>query len=258
LTSSQGWNTLDYGNGIYVTRSSVASLLATSTDGIAWVQSANSSTRLRISTFGLSATDTTTSSAFTFVPSFFNGNLFIAQSLDGINYRDYSTGLWTGTYFVGGIGYGNNRFIVPKQNSTDVIVISAGFGSTTLQAESVTLPSSSDWGDVAYGNGIFLITSNGSTGGAISQDNGINWSLVTLPAFGNSSYFNTKVIYGGGRFFAVAGGSDVKIAAFSTDGQTWTTKNLPITGSWSAPIYYNGKYITFLNNGDKGAYINYI
>jgi len=251
-----GWSTLDYGNSIYLSRTSIASLVATSTDGINWNTYSNSTAGIQNGTFGLSATFTTTGGAFTFVPAFWTGNLRFSQTQNGIDFTISSVGSWTGSYTVGGIGYGNKRYVVPKANSTDVMIISAGFGSASIQAESKSLPSVSNWSQVAYGNGIFLVISDDSTAGAISSDNGNTWSSVTLPAFNDSSYFSTRVIFGGGRFFAV-GGFNSAIAAFSTDGQRWFTKNLPVTGGWAAPAYYNRKYVTFLKNSNVGAYIDF-
>ena len=65
-----------------------------------------------------------------------------------------------------------------------------------------TLPSSSNWVSVTYGNGMFVAVANGSTAAAYST-NGSTWTASTLP----SSSTWQSVTYGNGMFVAVAYGS---------------------------------------------------
>ena len=71
-----------------------------------------------------------------------------------------------------------------------------------------TLPSSSNWRSVTYGNGLFVAVESGGTAAATSPD-GVTWTARTLPS--SSNWYS--VTYGNGLFVAVASGST---AAMST------------------------------------------
>ena len=84
-----------------------------------------------------------------------------------------------------------------------------------------TLPSSSNWKGLAYGNGRFVTVSNTSgTKAAISLD-GSTWTATTLP----TTHTWSSVQYGQGVFFAVADDSTT-VCATSEDGINWTTRAL--------------------------------
>jgi hypothetical protein len=80
-----------------------------------------------------------------------------------------------------------------------------------------TLPSSSNWNSIAYGNNRFVAISNTSGTIAAYSLDGITWTASTLPA--TASW--TKVTYGQGVFLAV---STTTAAATSPDGVTWTLR----------------------------------
>ena len=44
------------------------------------------------------------------------------------------------------------------------------------------------------------------------------------------------------------------IAAYSTDGITWTAATLPSATYWQNVTYGNGKFVVVANNSDKAAY----
>lgn len=96
-----------------------------------------------------------------------------------------------------------------------------------------SLPASSTWDDVAYGEGRFLAVGYGSI--ARSMDNGKTWSSVTQQAINDAR----SIAYGNGVFVAAGFGE----AAFSTDsGTTWTESEVP-KGNWSAICYGGGKFV---------------
>jgi len=96
-----------------------------------------------------------------------------------------------------------------------------------------SLPASSSWDDVAYGEGRFLAVGDGSI--AYSVDNGKMWSSVTQQAIDDAR----SIAYGNGVFVAAGFGE----AAFSTDrGATWTAAEVP-KGNWSAICYGGGKFV---------------
>ena len=74
---------------------------------------------------------------------------------------------------------------------------------------------------------------------ASSIDMGASWTASTLPAIGSTEW--SKVTYGNGRFVAV--GKNTKKSAFSFDGVTWYTGNLPLTGNWNSVAYGAGLFV---------------
>ena len=71
---------------------------------------------------------------------------------------------------------------------------------------------------------------------------------VALPA--SAKWYS--VCYGNGKFVVVARNST--IAAYSTDGITWTQATLPISKNWSSVCYGNGKFVAVASNTDIAAY----
>jgi len=106
-----------------------------------------------------------------------------------------------------------------------------------------TLPQSTGWTSVTYGNGTFVAVAYGNYIAATSTD-GITWTQhPTLPAFGSWS----SVTYGDGTFVAVL--MNTNIAATSTDGgQTWTQRTLPVTVFWESVTYGNGTFVAVAGN----------
>ncbi|HMZ58479.1 MAG TPA: Ig domain-containing protein, partial [Leptospiraceae bacterium] len=109
-----------------------------------------------------------------------------------------------------------------KTASIGILITSNGSSWTAR-----TLPSSSGWTSVTYGNGIFVTVST-STAAASSTD-GITWTARTLPSSSNWS----SVTYGNGVFVTLANSSSTA-AASSTDGITWTARTLPSSQPWTS------------------------
>ena len=88
-----------------------------------------------------------------------------------------------------------------------------------------TLPSSSTWTWVCYGDKLIVAIANGTAAG--SSPDGITWTARTLPTSVNWQ----SVTYASGTFVAVASGSDN--SATSSDGVTWAAGgSLPSASSW--------------------------
>ena len=116
-----------------------------------------------------------------------------------------------------------------------------------LECKGSTMPSSSNWSSVTYGNGRFVAVGNGSNTAAYSTD-GITWTAVTMPSSGHW----ISATYGNGRFVAVA--SRDTTAAYSTDGITWTAVTMPSSGHWSFVTYGNGKFVAVAYGSNTAAY----
>ena len=99
--------------------------------------------------------------------------------------------------------------------------------STGLPWLASTMPSSAQWGSVAFGNGVFVAIEvvqppNTTTTAAVSSD-GINWSASTLP----SSLRWTQIAFGNGIFMVVSS----SVVATSSNGTSWSTHALTNTGN---------------------------
>ena len=97
-----------------------------------------------------------------------------------------------------------------------------------------TLPMSSLWMNIVYGDGKFVAFANSSNQAAYSTD-GISWETTTLPSSANWR----TVAYGGGKFVALTYNNTNK-AAYSADGIHWTATTLPASANWVDVAYGNG------------------
>ena len=149
------------------------------------------------------------------------------------------------TYTTGSIA---NRFAAVVNNSNQ-----AAYSDDGITWTATTMPASSSWFSVTYGNDKFVAIAYGSNQAAYSTD-GINWTASTMP----SSLNWYSVTYGDGKFVAVATGSNQ--AAYSTDGITWTATTLPASSSWFSVTYGEINTLTEVQisiggQGTPGAYV---
>ena len=104
-----------------------------------------------------------------------------------------------------------------------------------------TLPVSTNWQSVTYGNGLFVAVAQSTSIAATSPD-GITWTQRVLPV----STTWQSVTYGNGVFVAVA--ISTSIAATSPDGITWTQRVLPVSTGWYSVTYGNGLFVAVAYN----------
>ena len=100
-----------------------------------------------------------------------------------------------------------------------------------------TLPSSSNWQSVTYGNGVFVAVSSTAGTIAATSPDGITWTARTLPT--SAAWYS--VTYGNGLFVATATGPSTA-AATSPDGITWTARTL-LSRNWGSVTYGNGLFV---------------
>lgn len=132
-----------------------------------------------------------------------------------------------------------------KANASDLAVKQDRLD--TLNWLASTLPSNSTWKAIAYGNGVFVAIANDSNKTAYSTD-GENWTETTnLPS--ESSWYS--ITYGNGKFVAVAYGT---VAAYSSDGITWTAATLPSSRNWCSVAYGNGMFVAIAGSSNIAAY----
>gem|GEM_PF-5599184 len=266
MISSANWQSLAYGNGVFLAVAISSTAAAYSTDGINWYPATLPGVAPWMSvTYGngvFVAISQTTSAAY---------------STDGINWHAttipfLNTGNWTS------VAFGNGVFVVVADYlgaaalystdgktwtasstppSSDLNWNSVTFGNpngiptyaavcdggqavayssdgNNWTTSTAALPSSANWQSVAYGNGIFVAVVDGATTAAYSTD-GKTWAIAETLLPSPSSWMS--VAYGNGVFVAIAQSGE---AAYSIDGKNWTTASIPLTGSaWESLAYGN-------------------
>lgn len=260
------WNSVAYGNGIFVAVSYYDGLVATSTDGVNWttknivnavnwesVMFANGrfiitpryETITATSIDGISWTLGTVPEDRLWCSAAYGNGIFlmvsgkaedledrVAISSDGITWTQTSLpffSLWDS------VTYGNSRFLAVDY-SGNTATSSDGITWTTSQL------SGSGWSSATYGNGFFILVNN-INGEVAHSYNGSSWTTGNLPI--NASW--SSVTYGNGIFLALATNSN--IVATSTTGYDWTLRTLPTSADWQSAAYGNGIFVAVAANG---------
>ena len=222
MPSSSSWNSVAYGNGIYVAISSTSGTIAASSpDAITWTaRTLPSSNVWRSVAYGngtfVAIADSTASAA---------------TSIDGITWTAQTLPSSSGWICV---AYGNGLFVAVANGPSTIAATSTDGITWTAR----TLPSSLNWKSVVYGNGIFVAVSTTLGTVAATSVDGVTWTARTLP----SSQIWQAVAYGYGVFVAVA--ASTSTAATSADGVTWTARSLPSSSAWGSIAYGNGIFVT--------------
>lgn len=154
----------------------------------------------------------------------------IATSSDGIIWEGTTlaaTHLWFDIKYIDGIFYSVDK--------TDKI-----YYSTDGKVWNYYTVSVSNLSSIAYGNGIIVITTGGSTGNSVTSSDGINWTVNTN-VLANGNWF--VLAFGNGRFIAASYNTDY--SAWSTDGVVWNSVTLPHVQNWTGLVYheYNDTFI---------------
>ncbi len=226
--ASQGFNTIAYGNGVYVaggTPTGSGNSFATSTDQITWTGRGGSTNMTNVNqiTYGngifiavgskgtagstiMKSTDGVTWTILTNVygsylgrcVAYYQGRWIVGGSAYyGINYSDDNGTTWTNSsssYSIystqtNAIAYGNNILVSVGQGTVNTLAISTDFG-VSWTGKGILLSGSGN--DVKYIDGLWLAVGgdNVSTGNIIvkSTDNGTTWTQV---ATSNTSYFTS-------------------------------------------------------------------
>lgn len=118
---------------------------------------------------------------------------------------------------------------------------------------SVDLPSSGQWVNPAYGNGVYVTAKYDSAEAAYSMD-GITWASVDLPISGQW----VGCTYGNGRFVLVGNTTSTSHAcvATSTDGISWPVNGTGYIGTvanWIGPIFDGTRFIVIGCDDGSGA-----
>lgn len=224
-TTSTTWNSIAFGNDIFVAVSSGTENFAYSSDGTTWTGI----------TVGVNAVWNSV--------KFVNGR-FVAVAGDGVIGVSANGSSWSfpnvTAYEFTDIAYGNGKYIITC-SGTNVALSSTDLDSFSV----VNLPEGADWNAIEYGKGIFVMTSFGDSSSlnTVYSEDGTTWAATTIPGSVKS------LAYGNNRFVAIAGGFTGSSDSFiSFDGATWIqsdygTVNDPLVDNWQDICYGQGLFI---------------
>jgi hypothetical protein len=171
------------------------------------------------------------------IPIWYDGTTYWSITGQGANQTytsspDGTTWTWTNSPVVPATAF--DRFNTAWSGTTAVVVGAPGIVTATNECLEGpdptnltirTMPTSSPWSDVAYGNGVFVAVSYGTDQAATSPD-GITWTARTLPSVREWN----AIIFNGSTFAAISGdGITSAVVATSTDGIAWTEVTTGVT-----------------------------
>ncbi len=216
------------GGRFFVTPSGAGDTGYTSTDGINW-------TAITFPTAGMNWTGIDYGNGIYFAISF--GFTHAASSTDGITWTARSLPNLVGANSWESLAFGDDWFVIINRSSDNAYRTQDGitYSTAALGASGVT-----DWFNVCFGDGVFVVTQPDTNKIARSTDAGATWATVTAPIIDEFFY----MAFGGGYFVAQANPSERSL--ISTDGGlTWDDSyDLPSVGSsnWGNVTYGNGKF----------------
>jgi len=222
---ASSWGCGTYGNGLYILPITASTSYATSSDGYNWTTRTSPQILQGSIAYGNGVFIATV-----------NTSPLLLTSTDGINWTTYTPIAdvnWTNVQFL------NNLFVLTCRHTTYIMRSTTGLSGSWIMA---TLPSSSDWLNVAYGNGLYIVIAHNNNVIATSPD-AITWTQRNLPV----STTWTCVAYGNGIWVAL---SYTMNMATSPDGITWTARTARVNVAWNAFRFINGTFIAVAANSN--------
>jgi hypothetical protein len=137
----------------------------------------------------------------------------------------------------GYVGAGSNVFVNVYDNNQ-------AYSYDGLEWNLVSFPLYGNWTNIAFGNGVFVMS--GASNQAYSTDNGLSWNYPDVQLPGTW----TAAAYGNGVFILTS--AYFNNQAYSTDyGITWEYVDSALYGNWYGAAYGNGVFVMV---GDALAY----
>lgn len=226
IVGSKMWNSVAYGNGIFVVGGENGYVTTSTDEGTTWLAPK------QLVTTGAWGSAIYANGSFMML-NFHTGKL--ATSTDGITWtiRDtYSLEYWRS------LAYGNGIYVAVGPSYGTIMTSTDGKTWTKRTVGSMT------WQDIAYGNGIFIAIADGCF--ITTSTDGITW---TNP----KRIFNAErgyeiITFGNGKFVVAEGYRGN--TQTTTDGVTWTTPNTSSgNNSWQDIAASNGKFILVGSDG---------
>jgi len=168
------------------------------------------------------------------VPS--SGTGFFQTSTDGITWtqRPLFGSLASVTNW-SGIIYANGYFLALPNSFVSGAVSTDGVNWSVS-----TMPVNTTWAQPAYGNGVWVIISQG---GSVytSQSPAGPWNAITTLGGGSATY--SSVAYGNGVFVSISDNSTNASYYSINNGISWTTTATTLIGSFTSITYGNGVFV---------------
>lgn len=223
---SGNWNSVAYGNGIYVAVGSSGVISYSTDNGATWTAATSPS---------LSNWSGVAYGNGMFV-AVAKGSTNSAYSTDGINWTSAtlpSSQDWSA------VAFGNGKFMAVAQNSATGAIFNNNSWS------SITLPSANDWRCIAFGNGKFVTVGYDSNVVIESSDDGSTWNSRTLSQTRNW----VSIAYGeyssNSKKFVIAAYNSNSFA-YSSDGTSWSINSINGTGSsdkWISVVFGSYRFM---------------
>lgn len=225
IVGSNNWNSVAYGNGIFVVGGESGYVTTSTDEGTTW------SAPKQLVTTGSWSNVIYANGSFMML-NFHNGKL--ATSTNGITWtiRDtYSLEYWRG------LVYGNGIYVAVGPSYGTIMTSTDGETWTKRTVGSVA------WKDIAYGNGIFIAIADSYF---VTSTDGITWTnQKRIP---NMSRGYDVITFGNGKFVVAEGYRGN--TQTTTDGETWTTPNTSAGNySWQSIAASDGKFILVGSSG---------
>lgn len=116
-----------------------------------------------------------------------------------------------------------------------------------------SMPASSDWDRITYGDGTFLAICSGQK--AARSADGVTWAQTMLPATDSSQPSWGAATYGSGKFVILSGNISGKDKfAYSEDGINFILGQMPAIANWKAVAFGEGKFIAIAMGSTLAAY----
>lgn len=217
------------GYGLYdATAPAYSNSNLTSTDGITWTATSNSTQTMR------TVRKVIYQEGIYVAIGFNSSNISVlASSADGQNWtiRQTAVGAVNDQVFID-IMYGNGRFVVVTANSTSVPSSISYYSDDGITWTSMTVPQNNRWTVGAYGNGVYVMAKDSTTNSIAVSSDGITWNTYSL----NAMFFGvvwTSMLFVNNTFFLLGYYNSTNTAYItrSTDGITWATTGVTISGA---------------------------
>lgn len=231
LTGMTGSVTLAFANGMFVAVDSATKVVAKSVDGANW-------------TYGVMP------SAGNWLALAYGAGVWvaaqagtqnIATSTDGVTWVPQVTGrTWAtpgvNTFGNSGLVFGNGIFVLVDQSGAAATAVSSSADGVNWTTRTLAVPSSR-WVNVAFGNGVFVISMSSSTYGVQTSTDGATWT----PRAPLAASAVQVIAFIGGLFVT---NSTVGLMTTSPDGTNWTAQQAGTTACSShlALFASNGTY----------------
>ena len=234
-------NSAAYGNGIYCLVGTSYGAYAVDATPTSW-------------------TSTTMTTANNWYGVAYGNGKFVAVCATSGNVGQYCTNgyTWTATTIANTIGYGaaiafgNNIWVALPFSGTTGIYSADGINWSTL-----TVPANKSWGNMGYGNGMFVAvaqtsyTSNGGNANGAYSYNGTTWTSTNLPVGNPATDTNTPsgLAYGPSGWISNNINRDSNVFYISPDGIKWYgTSPISLSYQCNNVVYGNGYYVTLMSN----------